>query len=362
MLDSSPSPALRILSSGMCCSVGFSGPAARVAIRARLDRFQTSHFLDARAEPLVVADVPFGDLRGSERLAAMCAEVVAECLAGAPGDVSPAATALFLLMSEPDRPGHNPAWEGACLAACRRPTFHPESRLFRTGRAGIGEALRAAGSLLAGRPPLPGDPAQPSVPVRHVLVAGVDSYLHGHTINHFLSAGRLLGSAASDGFIPGEGAGALLLQQAGPAAPGLHILGIGTADEPARPDNDEPARATGRTQAIRGALAESGLRMSDLHFQVADLNGEPFFTHELAMATTRVFDRKLDSFPLLCLAESLGDTGAAAGPLSLAYLLGAMERGHTPGARAILHFANDDGRRASLVVEDRRTPPAPLPR
>ncbi len=340
---------LRIISSGICCSVGFNGPAARVAIRSGLDRFHASHFVDNLAQPLTVADVPLGDVRGPRRLGMMCEMVLSECLASTRG-VDPAATVLFLLLPELDRPGYNGASEAACLSASRgmvNAPFHPESRIWHSGRAGVGEALRSAKRLLLDRR------------VRHVLIVGVDSYLTPQTINHFLAHGRLFSTGVSQGFIPGEGAAALLMDLAGPYTPGLHVLGIGTAEEPARPEGEGPMRGTGRTRAIRDALAESGHRMSDLGFQMADLNGEPFYSHELALATTRTFDRKIEAFPLLCLAESLGETGAAAGPLSLAYLVDVMKQGHTPGTRAILHFANDDGRRTSLIVEHQPGLPAP---
>jgi 3-oxoacyl-[acyl-carrier-protein] synthase-1 len=281
----------------------------------------------------------------------MCEVVLRECLSAARG-LDPARTALFLLVSERDRPGYTDAWGQACLAAARGVVgaqLHPDPQIVSAGRPGLGEAMRAARQILReGR-------------ARHAVIAGVDSYLNTHTVNHFLARGRLLASDVSDGFIPGEGAAALLLELSEPDAPGLHVLGIGTAEEPARVDNDEPARGVGRARAIREALAESGHRMSELHFQMADLSGESFYFNELAAATARAFDRKIASFPLLCLAESVGEIGAAIGPLSLAYLADALARGHAPGTRGIVHLAGDDGRRASLVVQHRPGPPARPP-
>jgi 3-oxoacyl-[acyl-carrier-protein] synthase-1 len=256
--------------------------------------------------------------------------------------LTPATTALILIVAERGRPGYSEAWAHDCLRTCEShfgESFHADSIVLPLGRAGIAHGLRQARHMLErGR-------------VRHAIVAGVDSYLNAHTINHFLRRGRILASERSDGFIPGEGAGALVLTlPAGPEA-GLRIRGIGLADETATVDSDIPSRAAGLTAAIRKALEQSDYRMSDLHFRMADIAGESFFFREAGNALARAFDRPLPNFPLLHLTEALGETGAAIGPLSIAFLSDAMTRGRVPGTRALLHFSNDGPARGAMVVE-----------
>jgi 3-oxoacyl-[acyl-carrier-protein] synthase-1 len=334
-------PRLRVTASGMCCAVGFSARAARAAIRARLNRFFESEFMDDKAEPVVVSRLPLGDFWGPRRMATLFEAAVADCLTQAP-DFRPQTAALLLLVAEQGRPGYSPAWERACVTAYEKLTRAPlpvESRTLTLGRAGLVPALRHAQQLLmTGR-------------LRHVLVVGVDSYLNAETIRHLLHKERLLTEEISDGFIPSEGAGAVLLERESPGQAGLHVLGVGTAEEKATFDNDEPMRALGLTSALREALAASGYKLNDLHFRMADMSGEPYFFREAAMADTRLLDHRKGRFPLLHLADCIGETGAAIGPLSLAYLADAMARGYVPGTRAVIHLANDGGTRAAAVVE-----------
>lgn len=333
--------ALRVAGSGMCCAVGFTARAARAAIRAGLDRFRESDFQDERGSPVVVASLPIGDVWGPRRLATMFESAFSQCIQGVDG-FDPASTALLLLVPEAGRPGSYDSWGKACFKACEEKigrALHPSSRLLPTGRAGVAPALQEARSLLAERQ------------VRRVIVGGVDSYLNAQAINYFLRRERLLASGASDGFIPGEGAGAVLVELSPREGPGLLLLGAGVAVETATIDSDLPVRGSGLTTAIRGALTESGHRMSDLHFRVADVAGEPYYFKEAGLAITRAFDRRIETFPTVHITDSVGETGAAVGPLSIAYLADAMPRGHVPGTRALLHFAGDGGARAALVAE-----------
>lgn len=335
------SPRLRVVSSGMCCAVGFSARAARAAIRARLNRFKESEFIDEYAEPLVVSRLPIVNVWGRRRIAMMFEAALSDCVAGA-GGFDPKAAALLLLVAEQGRPGYESTWERDCLAAYEKVTAMPlpgESRVLPLGRAGLAEALRQAHELLTRKH------------LCHVIVAGVDSYLNAETISHLLRRRRLLTEEVSDGFIPGEGAGALILELEAPGHEGLHVLGVGSAEELATIHNDEPVRALGLTRALREALAASGYTLNDLHFRMADVSGEPLSFREAAMANTRLLDHRSGHFPLLHLADCIGETGAAVGPLSLAYLTDAMARSYVPGTRAVLHLANDAGARAAVVVE-----------
>jgi 3-oxoacyl-[acyl-carrier-protein] synthase-1 len=334
-------PPLVITGSGMCCPLGFDAPSTRAAIRAGLCHFEESDFLDARGQRVLVARVPLGDIWGPRRLATMFELALTECTASA-SDFDPALTALLLTVADRGRAGYSDSWAHACFNACSSVVgkpFHPESRVLPLGRAGIGPALTGAHTLLV------------KGYVKRVVVAGVDSYLNAHSINHFLRKVRILSVGASDGFVPGEGAGALLVELASAARPAsIRVLGVGVADEPATLDNDEPQLARGLAAAARQALSTSGYHANDMGFRLADLSGESFFFREAAIVSTRLLDHPTGRMPLLHLGDCVGETGAAVGPLSLAYLAGAMPRGHTPGALGLAHFASDGGARAALVV------------
>lgn len=334
-------PSLVVARCGMCCAVGFSARAARAAIRAGIDAFEESEFDDERGAPVVVARLPLGNVWGPRRLAIMFEAALTECV-GAERTLDPAETALLLLIAEHGRPGYTESWVAACFNACRavsKTPFHPESRAQPLGRAGLAIALAEAHALLSTRR------------VRRVIVAGVDTYLNAYTMNHYIREGRLLSRGTSDGFIPGEGAGVLLVELATPGRRGLHVIGTGTAEVPEDQIDDLPARATALTRAVRTALSASGCKMEDLDFRMTDLSGESARFREAAIADTRLLDHRSRPFPIMHLTDSIGETGAAVGPLSLAYLADAMGRGHVPGPVGLAHFANDSGARAAVILK-----------
>jgi len=341
-------PGLFVSGCGMCCAVGFTAPAARAAIRGGLDAFGESQFDDKLGAPIVVAELPLGDVRGPRRLATLFESALSECLSGQPG-VDPAETALLLLVAERSRPGYTDRWAAACFQAClsvSKTPFHPESKALPLGRAGLSTALSEAHALLSSSPSAPKSP-----PIKHVVVAGADTYLSSHTINHLVREERLLSRGGnSDGFIPGEGAGALLLSLATPGRTGLHILGTGTSLVPEEELDELAPRAAALTTAVRGALSDSGCSMDDLDFRMTDLSGEAASFREAAIADTRLLDHRSRPFPVLHLADCIGETGAAVGPLSIAYLAGTMGRGHVPGVSALFHLSNDDGARAAVIL------------
>ena len=334
---------LSIHSAGLCCAVGYSLAAASCALRAGMDHFQESEFVDHSGEELKVARLPLGEIWGPKRLAQIVKIAVLDC-ANATGGIDTAATVLLLLAAERERPQTDTEHYNEIYRACEEQfehKFHAGSAVFPQGRAGIGDALWQAQTLLRNNT------------VKQVLLVGCDSFLDAATIEQFLEQERLLHAGNANGFIPGEGAAALLLMLATDSSSGLHILGVGTATEQSRPDGDIPNRAIGLTQAIRLACEHAGIQPNELELRMTDQNGEQYFAKEAANAYTRIMVKDGVGLPLFHIADCVGETGAAAGPISLAYLSTLLGRTDGPGTTALLHFANDDGRRTALVVEHR---------
>lgn len=333
---------LEVLAGGACCALGFRLDAAECAIRAGMDCFEESGFYDRGRAPLKVARLPLGDLWGAERLALMATAAVQDCLDRS-GPIESEQTALLLLAAERERPHTENERYLACFAAIEKAlgtSFHETSRIIPYGRAGLGQALITAARCLE------------EGGVRQVLLVGADSYLNAATINHLLRAERLLESGNAYGFIPGEAAAAVLLaRETRPDASPLRISGVGLGQENARPGGDEPNRAVALTQAMRAALEQASLTPGELDFRINDHNGDPFFANEAAIACTRLMMDDGVGLPLINLAETLGETGAAAGPLALAYLSRVIARPDGPGEVGLLHLGNDDGSRSAVVVE-----------
>lgn len=347
---------LVVVSAGVVCSVGLSVPAASAAVRASLDSFKETYFVDGTGNPIVGAAVPSGPLGlggdgggaitgGDEKLARMFALAAAECLDGA-GGLDAAEVALVLVGPEASRPGASDDELARRLEACegafgRR--FHAERRVTRAGRPGLVGALASARELLG------------AGAVSAVLVAGVDSLLNAEDINDALSGDRVRTADNADGFIPGEAAACVLVTRAGdagaPRAPALSVAGLGAADEPDSWLSGKANVGRGLAQAMRQALAQAGVAGHAIHQRWSDCAGESFFFDEAAYAWGRVL--RAPSPPghrHWLLASSVGEVGAAAGPLVLALLLDAARRGWAPGPSALVHLSSAGSARAALVT------------
>lgn len=337
-------PALRIEATGMCCAVGTSTEMASAAIRAGLDHFRESWFLGPGGKPLSCAMLWDVDVWGPPRMGLLFASVLAECREQAPW-LQPEETCLMLLVPEPDRPGGNDGWPQALYAACTASaSFHATSQICPWGRAGLGPSLLYARDVLA------------RGAVRQVLLAGVDSYLTSAAIESYLARERLLTDEISDGFIPGEGAGAVVLRLDVPGKPGTRITGVGMAEEPAHILQEAlPNRADGLVRAIRAAVAECGHELAETDFHMSDGNGNSFYLREAAVALVRTFERPVHNaaYPHKLISSSIGETGAAVGPLLLAFLTRLLPREDGPGRSALLHFSADNGKRAAVIVDHR---------
>ncbi|MBW6266563.1 hypothetical protein KZ859_29485, partial [Pseudomonas aeruginosa] len=195
------SQVLSIVASGMVSAVGLSAPASCAAIRCALDNFQETRFIDQGGEWLLAASVPLEQpWRGRAKLLKMVARAIDEALRGQP-ELDCTELPLLLCVAEGDRPGRCAGLDESFLRDLegelgRR--FHPSSALIARGRVGGAVALLNARKLIQGG-------------CRQVLVAGVDSFVSGPTLAAYEARERLLTSQNSNGFIPGEGAAAVLV-------------------------------------------------------------------------------------------------------------------------------------------------------
>jgi len=330
---------------GLACPVGLTAPSACAAIRARINRFQESRYLDSEGEPIVCSELTRlpANLPPHERVQLLLGMAVTEAAQGFDG-ATLARIPLLVGTREPERPGdlsellpeflaRMQAQHGLSLGATH-------SRAFPQGKTGGLRALAEARVLLLREPRLPG-----------CLVAGVDSLINAPTLWWLNSQNRLKRSGQSDGVIPGEAAGCVLVtrQPLGPSLP-VMVEGLGFAQEVATLDADEPLRATGLTRAARVALAEASLDMADIDFRISDASGEGYYFKEVALALARTLRVNKEAIPLWLPAESLGEIGAASAVVSLITATVAMRRGYAPGPRAIGYAAGHQTDRAAFVL------------
>lgn len=332
---------LAIAGSGLVTGVGLSAPAACAAIRCALDRFEETRFMGPGGDWLMGSEVPLEQpWRGTTKLSQMLAMALRECAATAPR-LALASVPILLCLAEMDRPGrlHALAEQVSRQTSAELGlAFHDRSQVIERGHVGLGVALLQARRLIyqEGHP--------------QVLVAGVDSLLVGPTIRALEEQDRLLTSRNSDGFIPGEGAAAILLEPPRPeGGPQLTCRGLGFGVERATEDSGEPLRADGLVAAIREALADAGCDLGDLDFRITDLSGSQYRFKEASLALSRILRTRKPEFDLWHPADCVGELGAAIGGIMIAVIDAACRKGYSKGNRILFHLGNDDGKRTAMI-------------
>jgi len=334
--------ALFVKAADMFCPLGMSLEAATAAMRAGLDHFRETEFTDFYNAPLTGAYIGDLPLTRLERQAYMFYQVVRGCLSRVPS-LDMELTPLLLLTTEASRPDLPDDFAQELFAACTgERVFHEASRICAWGRAGLGLALPYAKKLL-----------EEGIS-ENVLIVGVDSLLYYGTLVYFSEGHRLIASGNSDGFHPSEGAGALVVCLEQKGQHGLFITGVGAAEEAGHYlQTERPNRAEGLTSVIRQAVAESDRPLVETDFHYSDCSGESFYFRESALALVRCLERTVPAYPHLVAGSTLGETGAAVGPLLLAHCSRLLGREDGFGRRALLHFSTDNGKRAAIIVEYR---------
>ncbi|WP_092199771.1 MULTISPECIES: beta-ketoacyl synthase N-terminal-like domain-containing protein [unclassified Pseudomonas] len=335
--------ALCIIGSGMVSAVGLTAPASCAAIRCAIDNFQETRFIDQGGEWLIAASVPLEQpWRGRIKLLKMAARAIAEALQSTPG-VDPEKTPLLLGVAEAERPGRLDGLDRRLLQDIEAELglrFHPDSTVIARGRVSAAVALLNARTLIyqGGH--------------RHVLVAGVDSFLCGPTLAAFEERERLLTSENSNGFIPGEGAAAVVLAApVASATPQLACIGLGFGVEKATVEaEDIPLRAEGLTRAVRAALGEAGCGLEQMDYRLTDISGEQYYFKEASLALSRTLRVRKEFFHLWHPADCIGEVGAAIGPAMLAVALAASRKGYGEGPNIFCHLGNDAGERAVALL------------
>ena len=330
-----------ILASGMVTSVGLNAPSSCAAIRCAIDNFSETRFMDKGGEWIIGAQVPLEQpWRGLPKLVHMVAPAIKECLAHI-GNMRPEQIPLILCVAEEERPGRLEGLDDHLLQEVQTELgmrFHPRSGVIAKGRVGGAIALGVARQLIY----------EERIPL--CLIAGVDSFLVAGTLAAYEEKDRLLTSQNSNGFIPGEAGAAILVGPPNSASPSLLCLGIGTGNEKATIDSEEPLRADGLVQAFNAAFADAGCGFEQADYRLTDANGEQYWFKEAALAMTRAMRVRKESFYLWHTADNIGETGAAAAPCALGAALAAARKNYAPGLGVLCHFGNDIGERAAIIL------------
>jgi 3-oxoacyl-[acyl-carrier-protein] synthase I len=335
---------IAIQSTGLVTAVGLSAPASCAAFRAKITHPTETRFIDSGGEWIMAHQVQLEQpWRGLTRLAKMAAMAIAETLHDIPRKEW-SGLPVLLCVAETERPGRIVGLEDRLLSMIQTElgvTFAGQSAVIPQGRVGVALALAQARELMS------------TAKLPRVLVAATDSLLSWPTLSYFESADRLLTERNSNGFMPGEGSGALLIGGATGRAGEVICNGIGFGHEDAHLDSGAPLRADGLSHAVRLALAESGCEMHNFDYRITDLSGEQYYFKEAALALGRTLRQRKETFEIWHPAESTGETGAAAGVVIIALAYAACRKAFSLGPNILVHMANDSGQRAALSLRYR---------
>jgi 3-oxoacyl-[acyl-carrier-protein] synthase-1 len=335
---------IAIRGTGLVTSVGLTTAACCCAFRAKISNpFETS-FIDSSGAWIrahqVSLDVPWP---GLTKLAKMAALAIEEALQELDKDQW-RRLPLLLCVAEAERPGRMAGLDEQLPTLIQNElgvTFAQSSTVVPHGRVAVAVALSQARTLL-GSSKIPG-----------VLIVGADSLLSWPTLSHYEREDRLLTESNSNGFMPGEGAGALWVGAVEARPAQLMCNGIGFGREPAHIDSGEPLRADGLTQAIKASLDDAGRQLADMDFRITDNSGEHYYFKEASLALSRTLRQRKESFDIWHPAECTGEAGAVSGVAVIATAREACLKGYAPGRNILNHWANDAGQRAAVTLEYR---------
>jgi len=334
---------IAVRSTGLVTAVGLSAPAACAAMRCKLTNPTETRFIDSAGEWIMGHGVPLEKpWRGLAKLAKMAAMAIDECLAG----VEPEGRKdipLLLCVAESERPGRLEGLDDRLfidIADELGVRFATSSRVIAQGRVSVAVALQHARHLIV----------EHNLP--RVVIAATDTLLTWPTLSQYERADRLLTAKNSNGFMPGEGAGALLIEA--PAGGGdLLCTGLGFGIEKAHIDSGEPLRADGLSTALKAALADAAREMHDFDLRITDVSGEQYYFKEASLALSRTLRKRKEEFDIWHPAECIGEAGALAGVAVIALADAACRKQFAPGTNVMAHLANDAGQRAAVTLQFR---------
>ena len=328
-----------ILNSGMVTSVGLTAAATCAAIRSKLTNPSETRFVDSNGEWIMGHSVPLDrHWRGTMRLVKMAAMAIEECLESIPRDRWSEIPMLFCV-AERERPGRSLGDDQSLFLQVQAELgaqFASQSQIIAHGR------ISAFLALMHARRCLTEERSQ------YVLIAAADSLLTSTTLRGFEQSERLLTSINSNGFMPGEGAAAILI---GSPQKGSYLscVSLGFATEPATIDSEGPLRGEGLARAIKAALTDSEREIQDLDFRITDISGEQYYFKEASLALSRIMRAPKEEFNIWHPAECIGESGAVVGVVNIGVADAACRKGYAPGRNVLCHAAGDSDERAAAV-------------
>lgn len=345
-----------IVSCGMMTPVGLSAAETDASTRSRTARLGEISWHDQRFQPFVVGTIPEEGLpdlhialrdltltHREQRMLRLADLPVREALA----PLSPRIAAMPCFLGLPELQTKLPLNPSSFVerlgiqADLRCDAAHTTA--MAQGRAAGLFAIHQALEVLTRRG------------AEFALVGGVESYIDPYVLGMLDVEKRVRSSLNSDGFVPSEGAGFLLLSSLEACRkrslkPLSVIVGSAIGHEDGHLGSDHPYRGDGLAETFT-RLFDSVPGAAPVGSIYASLNGERYWAKELGVAILRNKGRFADDFETEHPAECLGDLGAAHGPVLVGLAALALQQGYRRSP-ALVYSSSDFGDRAALLLEE----------
>lgn len=327
--------------------LGATAPATAAAVRAGVAGFAEFPFAMFNGEPVIVcADGEIASaLEGHARIVPMIESVLGEAIA-ALGDSSYRGRCYLLLALPETRPGFSEADAAAVSekASALLRTHLPDVRAGVVGRGHAG-AIRAVERVAE-------ETAKGTDGL--FIIVGADSYHHPDTFVWLENDKRFAQPNIRSGFIPGEGAGCLVL-----ATPELSgrlglpvtatVTGVGTAQESLLRDSETGSFGKGMIAAVEAAVEGLRLPHEGADTVYADINGERYRSEEWGFVAMHSY-QAMKSLEYELPGSCWGDVGAAFAPLAAVLAVQSHARRYAKGPRALVMAGSDSGLRGAMVI------------
>ena len=220
------------------------------------------------------------------------------------------------------------------------PISRAKCRYFASGRSGLLAAIDLAFQCFA------------QTNENYILVGAVDSYIDTATLVQLDREERIAAESICDSFVPGEGAGFILLCRPGLLESVTHLLyRPALAFEPGHKYSNAPLLGQGLDRAFKEALSSaSGEKIDDIY---STMNGETWFAKEFGVALMRSSARFNPAAQHHHPIDALGDMGSATAVVLLAMAMDNLIRNKS-GA-SLVYASADMGNRAAVVLSSRST-------
>lgn len=346
-----------ILGVGMLTAVGVSAAETAAAVRSATSRFTETPIRDQQLEPFTLAEVPEGALpplvppltkidgltSRERRMLRLAARPLLECRL----PLGDRAIPLGLCLALPERETNKPIDRTGFL---RHLAVQTDGAFDRRG-SDASHVGRAGGFIAIGQAVLT---IQRGL-ADFVIAGGVETYRDLFVLSTLDAEHRVKSSESWDGFIPGEGAGFLLLGSERVArAQSLPILGrvtpMAMGFEPGHLYSAEPYRGDGLASTFR-QLVESGFVDAPIGEVYTSMTGESHWAKEWGVAFLRTRAAFQENHGMHHPADCFGETGAASGAL-LVGLAALGIKGRYRRSPALAYGSSDRGARAAVLVTE----------